>query len=176
MYCACWSSKLAGWAAATYQLKRKIEKENDEEKSKVSDVNGEVTKIIRAQAGSKSALTNNFIHPLNSSDKLRTFDGKKEFDFQLAGCEASKSFLEMNTQPQPNGKIRILTIKQDSTMDGNFDYLVQPNLDVDLVCANGFSTPCCIALFKGLAPNMGSNPAAEIGERASSFIVKVSSC
>lgn len=113
---------------------------NDEEKSKVSDVNGEVTKIIRAQAGSKSALTNNFIHPLNSSDKLRTFDGKKEFDFQLAGCEASKSFLEMNTQPQPNGKIRILTIKQDSTMDGNFDYLVQPNLDVDLVCANGFST------------------------------------
>lgn len=113
---------------------------SDSERTKVDGVSDSVKETMRLQAGSKSALTTNFIHPLNSSDKLKTFDGKQQFDFQLAGCKASSAFLEMNTQPQPNGKIRILTIKQDSSMDGKYDYLVQPNLDVDLVCANGFST------------------------------------
>lgn len=112
---------------------------SDADKLKVNDANDSVTKTIRTQAGTKTALTNNFIHPLNSNEKLKTFDGKKGFDFKIAGCDASNAFLEMNTQPQSNGKIRILSIKQDSTMDGNYDYLVQPNLDVDLVCANGFS-------------------------------------
>jgi len=113
---------------------------NDEEKAKVSEVNSNITETIRTQAGSKAALTSNFINPMNSADKLKTFDGNKEFDFQLAGCEASKSFLEMNTQPQPDGSMKILSIKQDTTMDGAFDIAVSPNLKVDLVCANGFST------------------------------------
>lgn len=96
-----------------------------------------ISDLVFQKTGTAQALNTNVITPMSTKQQLSTVDGTKNFDAQIA-CKASNQFLRMRIQPQNTGDIKILTIEQDTTLDGKIDSYITPPWLVSGVCSNGF--------------------------------------
>jgi len=95
------------------------------------------TQSIADRFGSKSALRENAINPLISSDSsLKTVDGSTTFTAQLA-FPSSKKFLEVFVQPGATGDLSTVILGEDLDFDGTTDYSYRLPMPVSGVCANG---------------------------------------
>ncbi|EPP2798343.1 TPA: hypothetical protein P7L42_003307 [Vibrio cholerae] len=96
-----------------------------------------ISDLSQSMTGSKEALNTNVISPLSGGGSLKTFDRKEDFSFSIGTCSASEVFLKILTQPQSSGRLRLLAIEQDTSLDGNLDKFINVNMDADMVCSNG---------------------------------------
>lgn len=97
----------------------------------------ELNAMLQSKMGSANDINTNFSNPLNSTNKLSTLDGSTSFDAQLS-CQASNSYLKLMIAPKATGDISIISIEQDTSMDGNIDTYATPNWNISGVCGNGF--------------------------------------
>lgn len=102
----------------------------DQEAKSISDLSQSMT-------GNKEALNTNIISPLSGGGNIKTFDGNQNFSFSMGTCSASETFMKVLTQPQSSGRLRILAIEQDTSLDGNLDKFINVNMDADMICSNG---------------------------------------
>lgn len=93
--------------------------------------------VVNKQMGSGESIRRFASAPLTSDQKMTTLDGKSEFDFTMK-CEASEQFLKLMVQPKGNGNVVLRTINQDTTMDGSYDTVMTPNMEMSGICSNGF--------------------------------------
>ncbi|MBB6117752.1 hypothetical protein F4826_004731 [Rahnella inusitata] len=112
---------------------------NDADINKSSDTASSLSGNVKNQTHSASSLNTTQIRPVVGETKMKTYDGKTEFNGQVL-CKGSSEFLKVISQPMSNGDLRILNIIQDANMDGKLDTVYAPNYDVSAVCSNGFMT------------------------------------
>lgn len=108
--------------------------------SSVDNQANAISDASKNMTGSKSSLNTNVIGPLSGGGSLKTFDGNDAFSFEIGMCDASETFMKVLTQPQSSGKLRIIAIEQDTTLDGSLDRYINMNIDADMICSNGIMT------------------------------------
>lgn len=91
--------------------------------------------IIKDFTKSGEDINNNLTRPMMSADPITTFDNKT-FNAQMS-CPASEAYLELLIAPGSTGDITTFNLKQDTDIDGVFDYIYSPSFHVSGVCANG---------------------------------------
>ena len=92
---------------------------------------------VQTQMGTVDGIKTFAINPLSSETQMSTFDGSKQFEARLS-CQASHTFFDMLTQPQSNGNLKIISMRQDTSLDGNINTYTTPNWEMSAVCSNGF--------------------------------------
>ncbi|MGX9280548.1 conjugal transfer protein TraN [Pantoea ananatis] len=112
---------------------------NESDINKSSEIASSLSNTVKGQTNSASSLNSSQIRPVVGETKMKTLDGKTEFNGQVM-CKGSSEFLKVIGQPMGNGDLRILNIMQDANMDGKLDTVYSPNYDVSAVCSNGFMT------------------------------------
>lgn len=88
--------------------------------------------------GSKDGINNSFAKPLMSKEKMTTVDGTKSFDAQIQ-CPASSKSIGITFIPSGGNDYRLI-IKQDTNLDGTYDYVYDTSSigrSVSGVCTNG---------------------------------------
>lgn len=88
--------------------------------------------------GSKDGVNNRLGQPLMSNTKMTTLDGTKSFDAQMQ-CPASSKSIGITFIPSGGNDYRLI-IKQDTNLDGTYDYTYDSNSlarTVSGVCTNG---------------------------------------
>lgn len=95
--------------------------------------------VVKPNYASSTAINNSVVTPINGASKMKTFDGKTEFDGKLV-CKGSSEFAKFIIKPESNGDITLLNIFQDTNMDGAIDSSTPANWRMSAVCFNGFMT------------------------------------
>lgn len=88
--------------------------------------------------GSKDGVNNRLAQPLMSKTQMTTVDGTKSFDAQIQ-CPASSKSVGIAFIPAGGNDYRLI-IKQDTNLDGTYDYTYDTNSvgrTVSGVCTNG---------------------------------------
>jgi hypothetical protein len=81
-------------------------------------------------------MQSNVINPLLGSDNLKTIDGSNQGSARVS-CQASDNFLSVLIQPTSANDLNVLSIYQDTDMDGSVDYSYTLPFLVSGICANG---------------------------------------
>jgi len=101
-------------------------------KQKATDLNNMISNYT-----SKSAIRNNLQNPLATDQQLTTLDGTEAFDAQI-GCQASNAYLRLTAAPTGSGDVKLISIEQDTTLDGEMNSVTVPPWNISGACANGF--------------------------------------
>jgi len=87
--------------------------------------------------GSKKGIRDNIANPLTSSTApMRSINGNVSFNGQVS-CPSSAKFLQVFIGIGAKGDLSPVIVKQDTNLDGNFDYTYSIPFQVSGVCANG---------------------------------------
>lgn len=105
-----------------------------------NDAASSINSMTKAKMGSKDSITNNIVNPLSGSGELSSMNDKSKFTFKLSTCDASETLFKVLTQPLSSGKLKLVSITQDTTTGGELNEYFNVNKDVDIVCSNGFMT------------------------------------
>ena len=97
----------------------------------------ELNKPVAQNYSSSKTITNTVVGPFNGAGKLTTFDGKTSFDGKLA-CKGSAEYAKFLVKPESNGDLTLLSLFQDTNMDGTIDNSVSPGWRMTAICSNGF--------------------------------------
>lgn len=94
--------------------------------------------LIKGKYGSKESINNGMAQPFMSNTQLTTVDGSKSFDAQMQ-CPSSSKTVGITFLPAGGNDYRLI-IKQDTDLDGTFDYSYDTSVlgrAVSGVCTNG---------------------------------------
>lgn len=90
---------------------------------------------IREYAGDKTSINDNLAKPLTTDAPMTTFEGR-QFNATMT-CKSSKKFLELLSQPTSTGDLRLVSLTQDTNLDGTTDASYSLPQLISGVCANG---------------------------------------
>lgn len=97
----------------------------------------EIYNGVSTNFDSTKKITDSMVSPIAGATDMTTLDGKTTFNGK-AVCKGSAEYAKFLIQPQSNGDITLLSLFQDSNMDGAIDKTIAANWRMSAICSNGY--------------------------------------